>query len=105
MCQTQVLSDFRVQSDETVSRETFWYDRRSAQTHFSARELVQSRDLAQADVCDRVHAGSWLPSRTNDRRDTPRAALKAACEAKTVGCDKAPHLCFLLYPEKRILSP
>jgi len=72
MCQTQVLSDFRVQSDKTISRETFWYDWQSAQTHFSAREWVRSRDLAQADDCDRVHAGVWLPSWTNDRLDTSR---------------------------------
>jgi hypothetical protein len=36
--------------------------------------------------------------------NTSGVALKAAPEAKTGRCDKAPHLCFLLYPEKRILS-
>jgi hypothetical protein len=72
MSQTRVLSDFRVQSDKTVSRETFWYDWQSAQTHFSAREWVRSRDLAQADDCDRVHAGVWLPSRMKDRRGISR---------------------------------
>jgi hypothetical protein len=40
--------------------------------HSSARGTVRSRDLAQAEDCDIVHAVVWLPSRTNHHRDTSR---------------------------------
>jgi hypothetical protein len=40
---------------------------------FAARGTVQSRDLARTKDRDRVHAGVWLPSRTNHHCDTPRA--------------------------------
>jgi len=51
------MSDFTPQSDKSVSRETFWYDGRSAQTYIWAAGGNMNTGLAQTKERDRLYVG------------------------------------------------